>query len=129
MSAFSNTLYASNNLAPVFVTGNANKLKEVKAILSEGGNPIDIDSQSLDSKYLLKFTTIEQLNELSAVPEIQGSTQEVARDKCRRAAELVSSHLASPALLLVFVRFIIPLKKSDRDGVYNRRHRALLCCA
>jgi len=33
-----------------FVTGNANKLKEVKAILSEGGNPITIDSQSLDSE-------------------------------------------------------------------------------
>ena len=33
-----------------FVTGNANKLKEVKAILSRGGNPIEIDSQSLDSE-------------------------------------------------------------------------------
>ena len=35
---------------PVFVTGNANKLKEVKAILSQGGNPIEIDSQALDSQ-------------------------------------------------------------------------------
>ena len=33
-----------------FVTGNANKLKEVKAILSRGGDPIEIDSQSLDSE-------------------------------------------------------------------------------
>jgi inosine triphosphate pyrophosphatase len=33
-----------------FVTGNANKLKEVKAILSQGGNPVEIDSQSLDSE-------------------------------------------------------------------------------
>ncbi|KAJ7115560.1 inosine triphosphate pyrophosphatase-like protein [Mycena crocata] len=55
----------------IFVTGNANKLKEVKAILSAGGNPIEIESQSLD------------------IPEIQGSTQEVAMDKCRRAAELL----------------------------------------
>jgi hypothetical protein len=37
---------------PVFVTGNPNKLKEVRAILSDGGHPIDIDSRSLDSKYL-----------------------------------------------------------------------------
>jgi inosine triphosphate pyrophosphatase len=35
---------------PVFVTGNANKLKEVKAILSQGGNPIEIDNQALDSQ-------------------------------------------------------------------------------
>lgn len=32
-----------------FVTGNANKLKEVKAILSKGSHPIEIDSQELDS--------------------------------------------------------------------------------
>ncbi|RDB19868.1 Inosine triphosphate pyrophosphatase [Hypsizygus marmoreus] len=57
----------------VFVTGNANKLKEVKAILSEGGHPIEIDSQSLE------------------IPEIQGTTQEVAKDKCRRAAELTGT--------------------------------------
>ncbi|KAG6810406.1 hypothetical protein H0H92_011994 [Tricholoma furcatifolium] len=58
---------------PVFVTGNANKLKEVKAILSQGGHPIEIDSQALD------------------IPEIQGTTQEVAKDKCRRAAELTGT--------------------------------------
>ncbi|CAK5271835.1 unnamed protein product, partial [Mycena citricolor] len=57
----------------IFVTGNANKLKEVKAILSDGGNPIKIDSRSLD------------------IPEIQGSTQEVAMAKCQKAAELVRS--------------------------------------
>jgi inosine/xanthosine triphosphate pyrophosphatase family protein len=38
------------NFSAVFVTGNANKLKEVKAILSEGGKPIEIESQSLDGK-------------------------------------------------------------------------------
>ncbi|KAG6867673.1 hypothetical protein C0993_012538 [Termitomyces sp. T159_Od127] len=62
----------------IFVTGNANKLKEVKAILSSGGHPIDISSQSLD------------------IPEIQGTTQEVAKAKCRRAAELVR-HTLSPS--------------------------------
>ncbi|KAF5330556.1 hypothetical protein D9619_005317 [Psilocybe cf. subviscida] len=53
----------------VFVTGNANKLREVKEILSSGGHPIEIDSQALE------------------VPEIQGTTVEVARAKCRAAAE------------------------------------------
>ncbi|KAI9574331.1 inosine triphosphate pyrophosphatase-like protein [Boletus coccyginus] len=52
-----------------FVTGNANKLTETKYILSQGV-PIEIDSQDLD------------------IPELQGTTQEVARAKCRRAAEL-----------------------------------------
>ncbi|EPT00815.1 hypothetical protein FOMPIDRAFT_1030251 [Fomitopsis schrenkii] len=58
---------ASNNL--IFVTGNANKLKEVRAILGASG--VDIDSQELD------------------IPEVQGSTQEVAIAKCKRAAELL----------------------------------------
>ncbi|KAK7453560.1 nucleoside triphosphate pyrophosphohydrolase ham1, variant 2 [Stygiomarasmius scandens] len=55
----------------VFVTGNAKKLNEVKAILADGPNPIEIDSQALD------------------IDEIQGNTQEVAKAKCRRAAELL----------------------------------------
>ncbi|KAF8651097.1 hypothetical protein AX16_004897 [Volvariella volvacea WC 439] len=55
----------------VFVTGNANKLREVKAILESGDNPIEIESRDLD------------------IPELQGTTQEVARAKCKRAAELV----------------------------------------
>lgn len=35
----------------VFVTGNANKLKEVKAILSQGGHPIEIENQALDRAF------------------------------------------------------------------------------
>lgn len=31
------------------------------------------------------------LKAISTVPELQGSTQEVAREKCRRAAELVGA--------------------------------------
>ena len=34
----------------VFVTGNENKLKEVRAILASGGRPIEIESRSLDSE-------------------------------------------------------------------------------
>lgn len=42
----------------IFVTGNANKLKEAKAILSAGNNPIEIESRSLDSK---SYHTFEDL--------------------------------------------------------------------
>ncbi|KAF9534659.1 inosine triphosphate pyrophosphatase-like protein [Crepidotus variabilis] len=62
----------SNTTPLVFVTGNANKLREVKDILSQGGNSIEIESRSLD------------------IPEIQGTTIEVAQAKCRRAAELIN---------------------------------------
>jgi hypothetical protein len=55
--------------------------------LSAGGKPIEIESQSLDSK-LTPFSNALILMR-DKVPEIQGSTQEVAIDKCRRAAELV----------------------------------------
>jgi len=60
-------------------------LKEVKAILSEGGNPVAIESQSLD------------------LSEIQGTTQEVAIDKCKRAAELVKGPCITEDTALCFV--------------------------
>ncbi|KAJ3511166.1 hypothetical protein NLJ89_g4257 [Agrocybe chaxingu] len=69
----------------VFVTGNANKLKEVKEILSQGGNPIEIESQNLD------------------IPEIQGTTVEVARAKCQRAAELVGGPCITEDTALCYV--------------------------
>ena len=52
----------------VFVTGNANKLAEVQAIL---GSYIKIDNHALD------------------LEEIQGSIEEVSSAKCRKAAETV----------------------------------------
>lgn len=52
-----------------FITGNANKLKEVKAILEAAG--IEVRSQALD------------------LEEVQGSIEEVTESKCRRAAEQV----------------------------------------
>lgn len=51
-----------------FITGNKNKLAEVEAIL---GGVVDLTNQSL---HLL---------------EIQGTIEEISRDKARRAAELV----------------------------------------
>jgi hypothetical protein len=37
---------------PVFVTGNANKLKEVKAILAAGTSGIDVTNQGVDGESL-----------------------------------------------------------------------------
>lgn len=57
--------------APVlnFITGNANKLSEVRAILEPAG--ITVRNQPLD------------------LPEIQGSLEDVTREKCRAAAAAV----------------------------------------
>jgi hypothetical protein len=52
-----------------FITGNKNKLAEVQAIL---GNTVLIQNRAID------------------VPEIQGTPEEIAKEKCRRAAEVVS---------------------------------------
>lgn len=51
-----------------FITGNKNKLSEVRSIL---GNVIEVDSQAVD------------------VPEIQGTIEEIAKEKAKRAAEAV----------------------------------------
>lgn len=52
-----------------FVTGNANKLREVKSILEPGG--IRVRSIALD------------------IEEIQGTIDDVTESKCRKAADLV----------------------------------------
>ena len=53
-----------------FITSNANKLAEVKAILGD----------------VVELKNVADLD----IPEIQGTIEEVARDKCARAAKLVS---------------------------------------
>lgn len=51
------------------ITGNTNKLADIKAILEPRG--IQVESQELD------------------LPEIQGTIEDITIAKCRRAAELV----------------------------------------
>lgn len=53
-----------------FITSNKNKLAEVQAIL---GDIIPLESQSLD------------------LVEIQGTIEEISKDKCRQAAAMVCS--------------------------------------
>ncbi len=57
-----------------FITGNKNKLAESQAIL---GPIIPLKSQSLD------------------LTEIQGTIEEISKDKCRRAAEIVRYYVDS----------------------------------
>lgn len=59
-----------------FVTGNTNKLVEVKAIL---GDIVPLQSQSLD------------------LTEIQGTIQDISKDKCQRAAAIVGFSILSTA--------------------------------
>jgi len=67
----------------VFVTGNAGKLNEVREILAQG-KAIDIESRDLD------------------LPEIQGTTQEIAIEKCRRAAEIIGGPVITEDTALCF---------------------------
>ncbi|KAJ9080147.1 acetyl-coenzyme A synthetase 2, variant 3 [Entomophthora muscae] len=66
----------------VFVTGNANKLAEVQAILKT--SPISITSHKLD------------------LPELQGEVEEVAKEKCRKAAELLNGPVITEDTALCF---------------------------
>ena len=52
-----------------FITGNKNKLAEVKEILSV--TPVELQSQNLD------------------LPELQGTIEEISRNKCSNAADIV----------------------------------------
>lgn len=53
-----------------FITGNTNKLAEVRAILAD--TPVEVQNQAVD------------------LEEVQGSIEEISRDKARRAANEVS---------------------------------------
>ncbi|RVX69513.1 Inosine triphosphate pyrophosphatase [Exophiala mesophila] len=67
-----------------FITGNANKLSEVRAIL---GHVEGLDVRSRDVPGLF---------------EIQGTIEEVARDKCSRAAQVVQGPVLTEDTALEF---------------------------
>ncbi|BEI86766.1 hypothetical protein CcaverHIS002_0701120 [Cutaneotrichosporon cavernicola] len=68
----------------VFVTGNANKLKEVKAILATGDSGIEVTNQAVD------------------VPELQGTTQEIAKAKAATAAKIIGAPCVTEDTALCF---------------------------
>ena len=69
--------YKLNMKTCTFVTGNPNKIIEVNAIL---GGSIPVQPLALD------------------IPEIQGTLEEIAIDKCRRAAQMVGPVMSTPAM-------------------------------
>lgn len=60
-----------------FITGNAHKLREVKAMLEP---EIEVQNENLD------------------LEEVQGTIEEVSKSKCRRAADMVSLANGDPWL-------------------------------
>ncbi|KAF6223470.1 hypothetical protein HO133_000313 [Letharia lupina] len=64
-----------------FITGNTNKLVEVKAIL---GDIVPLQSQSLD------------------LTEIQGTIQDISKDKCQRAAAIIGGPVLTEDTCLCF---------------------------
>ncbi|QSZ30633.1 hypothetical protein DSL72_000191 [Monilinia vaccinii-corymbosi] len=84
-----------------FITGNKNKLVEVKAIL---GDTAGLQSQSLD------------------LVEIQGTIEEISSDKCRKAAEIVFStvsYLGGVALTWLDVQIKGPVLVEDTCLCFN----------
>lgn len=84
-----------------FITGNAHKLREVKAILEPA---IQVDSQTLD------------------LIEIQGTIEEVTLDKCRRAADLVCSPTITRFLPKSFESDRLAMGNLDRGPSLGRRY-------
>ncbi len=79
-----------------FITSNTNKLVEVRAILSE---IVAVNSQSLD------------------LTEIQGTEEEISKDKCRRAAEIVSATFPRP-LVRILTFDVIQGGRASLNGGY-----------
>ncbi|KAL5334581.1 inosine triphosphate pyrophosphatase-like protein [Aspergillus crustosus] len=65
-----------------FITGNRNKLAEVRAIL---GDVVNVQNQAVD------------------VPEIQGTIEDIAKEKCRYAATMVKGPVLTEDTALEFV--------------------------
>lgn len=98
-------------VAPVvnFITGNANKLREVKEILEPA---VRVDNKELD------------------IEEIQGSIEEIAIAKCRKAADLVRIRPLSKLCLMYTVHGLgsgkaLTIRLAEWAGA-GRGHRPLL---
>ena len=87
-----------------FITGNANKLREVKAILEP---EIEVRNQALD------------------LEEVQGTLEEVTEYKVQRAAELVIFDL----FIAIGLQGRTLIHGSGSRACYCGRYSALLQCA
>lgn len=66
----------------LFVTGNANKLKEVRSILLAASQSPETAGTAATPAFTVDSQDLD-------VPEVQGTTQEVAIAKVRAAADIV----------------------------------------
>ena len=72
----------------VFVTGNQNKLKEVKAIL--GPLVENLENAAIDCECLNGIKSKKrELKGSHIVPELQGEAEDISRAKCKLAVEKV----------------------------------------
>ncbi|KAJ4516607.1 nucleoside triphosphate pyrophosphohydrolase ham1 [Exophiala dermatitidis] len=80
-----------------FITGNPNKLAEVRAILAD----VRVPSDNGDG------TFVDLILDSKDVPghEIQGTIEEVARDKCARAAAVVGGPVLTEDTALEFAAY------------------------
>lgn len=86
-----------------FITGNKNKLAEVQAIL---GDTVEVQNRAID------------------VPEIQGTSEEIAKEKCRRAAEVVGCLVKGPSHQTWehMKTYSVHQSEPDRWPCLDRRH-------
>lgn len=67
-----------------FITGNKNKLAEVEALI---GDVVEVQNRAID------------------IPEIQGTIEEIAKEKCRKAADAVRACAQERTLFLRAISF------------------------
>ncbi len=89
-----------------FITGNKNKLVEVKAILEPA---IQVENQALDLK------------------EVQGTLEEVTLDKCRAAADLVRLGSQAPSSTSLLENAQLMRCKGPRSRASGRHVPVLQC--
>lgn len=68
----------------VFVTGNANKLREVQAIMQESNNNNNNSGGGGDNNNSVQFDVVSRKID---VPELQGEQEQITRDKCLYAVQ------------------------------------------
>lgn len=93
-----------------FITGNAHKLKEVKAMLEPD---LEVRNQPLD------------------LEEIQGTIEEVSRSKCRKAAEIVSPLVNSTYCYVMRLYIMLICTNCSPPGqraCLGRRYSPVLYC-
>lgn len=95
----SSTTMTTSKPTITFVTGNQNKLREVQQILCSTKDEVDAEAP---------FDLVARKLDL---PELQGDPEDIAREKCRLAAEQVNGPTVSFFYFFFFLVFLSFFKK------------------